>query len=223
MLFRSYLSIYQDSKSDSLYYDFGVMPKDVKYEPYGGIQNIYLDEPLHKLGDYADKLTVDFRHQKAVVKRYVKKVVLTSDMDWVWSTPADYIAEGYSRFYEKTTRESTLSGDVMSNRFSFKSFDNWTKRISEEYITRNDGGTISNGDICISIKSDTASDLDSFKTWLDENEVYAICLTGEPITTDVSDLINWDIFPTENGTYTITADAEIQPSDSQIEYYTEEV
>lgn len=42
--------------------------------------NIYLDEPLRKIGDYADY--IDFETQK--VYRNVRELIITGDEDWSW-------------------------------------------------------------------------------------------------------------------------------------------
>lgn len=99
-----YRGIYiKEGKYSGIQIEYGDTP--TAYEPYGykipvligseensNTYNIYLNEPLRKIGDYADY--IDYKNKKVV--RNVKALRLTSDIGWTFATsggvPYNYCA-----------------------------------------------------------------------------------------------------------------------------------
>lgn len=179
------------------------------YEPYGykipivcdnEIKNIYLNEPLHKINDYADILS----YSEQGVVRKIKKLVLTGE-------------ENFS--YDATYTRFALS--IPNARFTANRSD---ETPCTHYVSIHDGRSIDNvpddsiyvtaggGYVYINIKDTTYTSLADFKTYLQQQ--YA---NGTPVTI-------WYVLATEEteqikapdilaDTYTsITVDTEVQPS-----------
>lgn len=164
--------------------------------------NIYLNEPLRKIGDYADY--VDF--QNRCVVRNVKKMVLTgNESDWLKNTSilqtdaftnkalyADYVrADGYMSHYP-TAHVSYGTADYASFGISI----NICNKLSHGYDT-----------------------VDKFKAYLAEQYT-----NGTPVTvyyalaTPTADLIEPPEIPTFEGENVLTVDTTIQPSQMYVKY-----
>lgn len=101
------------------------------YEPYVEpvTTNIFLDEPLHKLGDYADY--IDFKENKVV--RNIKEVVLkggeinyighnTTGNYLMWYTPANYKNVNYI-YFNDYNRAKELCTHTITSSYIFTSKD----------------------------------------------------------------------------------------------------
>ena len=91
---------------------------DGTYEPYGYkipvnvnnvITNIYLDEPLRKIGDYSDY--IDFKNGKVV--RNIKEVVLNGSEDWYTSSGTSQVAfnKGVGYIHDTTKLPCNISSN----------------------------------------------------------------------------------------------------------------
>lgn len=162
--------------------------------------NIYLDEPLRKVGDYADY--IDFENGNVV--RYVKRKRLTK-------AGTLYTIGGLVGFY-------TGFGFLDGNYFRIKGLSNREKTFTE---TLKDGTTIwlgVNNSIVywIGILSKLGfTTLEQMNSWLSENETWIYWATKTP-TEEHIELPN---LPTFKGTNIISADTTVQPSNAEIEYY----
>lgn len=189
---------------------------DAGYEPYVEpiTTNIYLDEPLRKVGDYADY--IDFENGKVV--RNVDSYTFTGNETSAGGIPESCPCFGIS------ARISTLSlsdakvgfcnylyqgvySNVLSNsRFAFLGQTNHPYVYI--YFAKTDfpdlidySGTIAKGII---------------KQWYDNNEPMTLFYNLE---TPTEQPITLPTIPTFKGTSIVSADTTIQPSNAEIEYY----
>ena len=183
-----------------------ISPSKTDYEPYGykipitisdGIDtkttNIYLDEPLRKIGDYADY--IDFENGKVI--RKIGKVVLDgSETDWVYDS-------SLYRFSKSITNANTLENrnPIISNRFISNTSGGQTAGIGFIYSSR----------IYLYPPTDITS-TPSFKTWLSANNTEVVYELSEPIEQS----IELPTMPTLTGNVTYEISTSISPS--SIEY-----
>ena len=123
------------------------------YEPYGKYKipvtinnittNIYLDEPLRKIGDYADY--IDFKNQKVV--RNVKQITLDDSLTYNSSNSSTYIL-----FRGKL---------VLADKKIFNSTDSGNRALMSENFPINGK--------CISAQTNTE---DSLSSYHDDNAIY---------------------------------------------------
>jgi hypothetical protein len=176
------------------------------YEPYGKYKipllikgdneiithKIFLDEPLRKIGDYADY--VDFKENKVV--RNTSEKVFDGSEDWIFGT----------------TKEITQVFYYVINLYNPAHF------ISNRFVSGLDGDVekiILLGDkVYLAIKKTTASDVDTFKTWLSENNVDVIYSLAEP----TEESINLDLPKLTAKTTIIEVDTSLAPSNAYGKY-----
>lgn len=127
------------------------------YEPY--IQpiatNIYLKEPLRKIGNYADIL--DYKNKKVV--RNITSVQLTSDFNWVKYSGSDAVPNVYFANLGESIRQTNHS---ICSHFTYKS-SVWAYGKVGEFCDHP-----SNSNKYFVTDKET---VDEWKTWLDENDV----------------------------------------------------
>lgn len=161
------------------------------------ITNIYLDEPLRKIGDYAD--VIDF--ERGVVERKIKKVVFDGSDDEQWLY---YSQTGVSQKYIIT---AIVGGSaVLSDKLKSISVN----QRPNEYDSIFSGGTPP----CIAINSEIPNSSVEWRNWLSENPITAYYVLAEPTTENLA----LPKIPTFNGTTIITTDTEVEPSDIEITY-----
>lgn len=176
--------------------------------------SITLDEPLRKIGDYADK--IDFG-EMCVVREIAEKTYDGSD-DEVFTVPISTQSTWKRYPIGNTTNVYTHASmlSVISDRLP-------TKRSSEV-----DGGDISfrkgekNQNIWFFVPfdmlgektNDTNIIIERFRTWLSSYPVTVYYPLANPITTSIT----LSEIPTFSGTTIVEVDTEIQPSDMEITY-----
>lgn len=147
--------------------------------------NIYLDQPLRKVGDYADY--IDFSTGKVV--RQVSHSVLSSNLTWrSYSDNQEDVLGFYADDLPKSSYYKTKSISV-SNRFKRTDTDIAPGAVfSVNYETFYMSEVLK---ISISkerILKEGTSDINTFKSWLDENEVYIEYLLEAPDDTETIEL-----------------------------------
>ena len=186
-------------------YDFySTNDAETGYEPYHEpiTTNIYLDEPLRKVGDYADY--VDLENGKVV--RQIKKKQLKN-------AGTLYTIGGVLGFYSEW-------GFLDSNYVRSKGLCNREKSFTETWV--NDSGTtlwlgVNNPVVYwVGILSKLGfTTLAEMNAWLKENETWIYWATKTPTETPIT----LPTIPTFKGTSIISADTTIQPSNAEITYY----
>ena len=183
-----------------------------EYEPHIPTQNydIFLDEPLRKVGTYADY--IDFRSGK-IVRVIDKKVFAGSESIDIPSS----VIEGYTPF-----RNTVLDGTYPFLCSKLPYFEiNYGSAIGKgECIAKY--GLSGNNQIFFIISNDRIplDDTDAFKIWL--KQLYS---NGNPITVyyclkiPIEELIDLPRPVLNNGTNYITVKTKIQPSKVNWQYY----
>lgn len=175
------------------------------YEPYVSpiTTNIYLDEPLRKIGDAADY--IDFKEQKIV--RKVGAAKLDTSLTWV-----DYTSQvdGYYKAYTtdlKIGSDSSYESASFAKSSHFSVFGVYGRAESicfTEYATY------------ISISSSKASSVSSFKEWLTNNNIDIIYKLRKPTETSIT----LPDISTFKGTTTISVSSSngVEASNIEVEY-----
>lgn len=161
------------------------------------ITNIYLDEPLRKIGDYAD--VIDF--ERGVVERKIGKVVFDGSDDELWFY---YSQAGVSQKYIRIDvigAYTVLSDELKSISIFQRPY---------EYDSIYSGGSPPN----IAINSEIPNSSVEWRNWLSENPITAYYVLAEPTTEKLA----LPKIPTFNGTTIISTDTEVEPSDIEITY-----
>ncbi|MBE6138345.1 MAG: type II secretion system protein [Firmicutes bacterium] len=181
-----------------------------EYEPYIEplTTNIYLDEPLRKIGDYADY--IDFSSGKIVRKVGIQYFDGTEN--WV-RTGSN--GDGGSIFYlDNAVTNQPYYKNIMSNHF--KNSDD----TGSNATWLSGGGRFESSDnILASSKrlylSTTATTLTQFKSWLGSNDVYVLYSLKKPLEKEL-ELPNIKLFEDYSR---LEIDAGIKPSGFGISYY----
>lgn len=160
--------------------------------------NIYLDEPLRKIGDYAD--VIDF--ERGGVERKIKKIVF--DGSEKWSASTRFIGSLY----------------VYTDEYGIKNFSTFfcshvVDSGSAQYSKNH--GKIDNNSLSIWIMEST--NISAWKAYLkaeyDKGTPVTVWIIRENSTAESLTLPE---IPTFDGTTVITTDTEIQPSNMEITY-----
>ena len=184
------------SDGGNIYSEFQVEngSKITSYEPYKEmITNIYLDEPLRKVGEYSDY--IDFKNKKVV--RRVKKLNINNILNW----SDNYFPTLLSIL---NSNEIAKPNTIVLNNYSDK------KRFG---ITNIEGTGIGfyNCDTYWNFNN-----LNEMKTWLDNNKnMYANYVLQNPIEQTLelpSILLNKD-------TSVVSVNTSVLPSNIELEYY----
>lgn len=161
--------------------------------------NIYLDEPLRKVGDYADY--IDLENGKVV--RNVGNKIFNGTENWIIAT-----SWGHHAFYIPNQTNMISWGTslgALSTHFKTYTGLSVTTLINEWVI----GGSN------MVFANENYTDTISFKSWLSENNVEVLYPLKESIEEDIT-LPN---LPTFKGTSILNADTTIQPSNAEVTYY----
>ena len=188
------------------------------YEPYVEpiTTNIFLDEPLRKLGDYADY--IDFKENK-VVRKCVKKYL--KDYDWLeYRTLTDGDGVHYDLYCNDNSIIPSMINQVnlwspaiaKSNIFPiYATYENdkihfgiilwtWTMNVRVNFPQ----------EYC----ADTSNVIASFKAWLNEYNPYMVRVLAEPVI----ESLNIDLPKLNAKTSIIEVDTSILPANAYGKY-----
>lgn len=172
-----------------------------EYVPYTEpiTTNIYVNEPLRKVGDYADY--IDFKNQKVV--RNIKERIFNGSENW-----STYSAEG--KYYTSVLNDSfsTLDKGICSH---FVWVDG--ARTDGQCDFGGNGTTYFNFFVKDAVLFPTKDDLISF---LQENNVKIVAVSETPDDTEIAKLPK---LPTIQGTTVYSIDTTVQPSNMNVTYY----
>ena len=164
--------------------------------------HIYLDEPLRKVGDYADY--IDFKNQKVV--RKVKELTLDGTETWYkGTTMADTIA-----FYIKPNNILNLSNQysILSDKFIIKS--SGVSSIDNEFA-QNTGINVYFKINKSRLNSET---IDEMKAWVTANNIQLYYILAIP----TEETISLPALKTFKGTNIMTVDTAVLPSNIKAKY-----
>lgn len=200
---------FRDSTSASTEWDGWVQCEKggaaTAYEQYKEQKyNIYLDEPLRKIGDYADY--IDFENKKVV--RNISKTTIDQNSSFgKFSAVTDYAA-----FYFAQSDIGYI--EVKSPTFKYhKCYNaNTNTSWSDDYQI---GGSIATtyNRICFTLPNTITSTTEA-KTWLAENPIEVLYCTNK-ISEETIELPDIQLY---KGINTITVDTDVQPSNMSITY-----
>ena len=175
--------------------------------------NIYLNEPLRKIGDYADY--IDFENRKVVRKIY--KHSITINDTWYFFNDTT-IYNLYRQSVMITDKRSMVSGSrvpglcnvLISNKGGWNYWYDETVHFGQAnsaiyFITKN--------------KYSTVTEIYNYLSNNGENEVYIMYTLATPIEEEI-ELPN---IPTIKGTTILEVDTTIQPSNLEVVYKGKEV
>ena len=184
------------------------------YEPYvGQTYSIYLDEPLRKLGNYAEY--IDFTNGQVI--RYINKIDLDGDEKWTtWGV--NNSKEGITGFYSYLLRDlqvpiagsdrTALSNFLPYNHSSWGGAQVGCRSNGNYFLFSVDNSYLS--DI-----SSNDSAIASFKSLLSANNAEFYYILEEFPEPEVIDLPN---IPTDRGTITLTVETTVPPSNVSVTY-----
>lgn len=178
-----------------------------EYESYKGNQttHIYLDEPLRKVGDYADY--IDFKNQKIV--RNAAKATLNGSETW---TQTANTSEGvYQGFALSNSAYNIPKGNNLvcfSDKFPYLSSAVEKNTIRME---KNSAYTLR---IIIGAEYVPDLELSTFKTWLSTNNVKIVY----PLAAPTEESIALPALKTFKGKSIISADTTVLPSNIKVKY-----
>ena len=159
--------------------------------------NIYLNEPLRKIGDYADY--IDFKNSKVV--RQLKHLRLTSDLNWISASSGS--------FPYKYCNVSDIASGVPDKTFMCNNYQiiakntyNTDQRIC--YRLNYNGFFVTDSNYVY---------VDDFNEMLDNNNVYVIYPINQ--TEETIELPN---IPTLKGNNILEVDTKTQPSNMEVIY-----
>ena len=169
------------------------------YEPYQGSQitYIYLDEPLRKVGDYADY--IDFKNKKVIRKIATK--LLNGNEVWKYEK-LDY----GNNFY-------TNIKDALGNQY-IPIFSNKFKYYTNGILSNNFSCRISSSKN-LNLRYQGYDNADKFKEWITLNNVEIVYQLATPLeqTIELPNIL------TGKGNNKVTIGTKIQPSKIELTYY----
>ena len=180
------------------------------YEPYKGktTKHIYLDEPLRKIGDYADY--IDFKNQKVV--RCIGEITLDGTENWVYQESNNII------YLSIKNKNLSRTHDSFSTHFLFQD----SKNAIDPYFVVVNSSTLGNVVLRFYQQGDNIiySTADEFKTFLVDqynsgNPVKLLCNCYNVVETAVT-IPNLAAPKSERAT--IMVDTSIKPSNMKIKY-----
>lgn len=181
---------------------------------YNETTNIYLDEPLRKIGEYSDY--IDFANGKVV--RQLGEVILDGDED-------------ISRVSARSNKYRFVVGIDNINMIAISNMGDYNPILSDKYISKNRDQTYANetgigyGDgssyyknLIIYDENLSSFTIEQFKTWLQSNNVTVDYVLATP----TEESITLPNIPTIDGNNTLNIETEITPSQVYIKYKSNE-
>ena len=177
------------------------------YEPYKPPQsfNVYSPDVLHGVGAAHDTVILDFDRRKAELVKAIGFTQLKSNDNW------------NDNFFPVIFKR--LNPTMKGNLYAMCNYMPYANNVVATVQGSNVAGTA----IAVYRANtiDGVSDLDSFKAWLSDKDVYAYYPLATSTTTDITSLQDWDALPNLKGTWILTATGGTEPT-LQAEFYSEE-
>ena len=178
--------------------------EDSTYEPYKETTtNIYLDEPLRKIGDYADY--IDFKEQKIVRKISKEKIDGTEE----WNNQED-TTNNFQIFYTNKYKNNVLyTRNTLSNKF--KNISSRDLQDAMEAYTIQTG--LNDGAVYISLPKTIASNSTEVQNFFKNNltEYYYISKNSNINKVNLPEIL------TNDGVNKLSIKTVINPSNIEID------
>ena len=169
------------------------------YEPYKEkITNIYLTEPLRKVGDYADY--IDFNNKKVV--RNIKEILFNGNERWAMEL-LSYGGNGGNNFY--TMLSDALAGNsykIYSNRFEYKTNGDLRPNYSCRISSSNN----------LNMRYSKMTSITNFQNFLKENNTTVVYALKTPI----EQAIDLPDIKTLDGNSILSINTEVSPSNVKL-------
>lgn len=169
--------------------------------------NIYIDEPLRKIGDFADY--IDFLRGK-VVRNIIKDILEVRGLSSIGTVDGYY---NYNRLYNsRKVINDQNQKQVFSNKMIGLSIADYKSYVGECISCNN-----SNTAIFLKISNNRFSEysIAAANQWLNENPVDIYYVVNTPI----EESITLEPIPLQDGINNIITETTIQPSNVVVEYY----
>jgi hypothetical protein len=216
---KIYLNWYNDTKNqsnltkliDDVLNNFIIEDGDTftGYEPYIEpiTTNIYLNEPLRKIGDYTDY--IDF--EKGKVFRQIGEEIYDENTSFSLPTGTYWHEEGVTTAFTKKIPTDALPNALgikcLANLVGYQQATTLNKKIP--YISGNAT------QIIFAVKNETASNIDELKTFLTDNNLQIVY----PLKEETPEIVTLPNIPTNKGTTIIEVDTSILPSNMEVVYW----
>lgn len=173
------------------------------------VVDIYLDEPLRRVGNYSDY--IDYKNKRIV--RNVGYRVLDGTEDWVIHTTTDSVKvfrceEVLSPLVGASLNDTFMTHFALTDVYSTATFESGWYRFAYNQASF----TISSSRLYVSAQQTTVED---FNAWLSENKPIIVYPLDESVFEDVE----LPKLPQFKGTTVYEAQTEIPPSGMQVQYY----
>jgi len=162
--------------------------------------NIYLNEPLRKIGDYEDY--IDFKNKKVV--RNIKEITFNGTENWKKNP------YGTNAYYLVDNTALTMQNLKLIDSTHFKGVS-----YNDRTITENNIIFIDDSYDAINVRNTEHTNLNSFTTFLKNNQVKVNYVLTTPMEEDI-DLPDIKLF---EGINVITIDTKIKTSEFKVTYY----
>lgn len=184
--------------------------KNTDFEAYQKpqVNNIYLDQPLRKVGDYADY--IDLNNKKII--RNVKHIEFSGNEDW-----SKYVSvDKHYQFMVKDNKFSDSTNLVLSNYYK-------ADKATGGYFSGKDYAVISVDGSRIRFKDKDISSVDEWKAKLQtyfnngnslKTDYVLVSSTEEDIDVDIPDMLN-----AIKGTKILAINTKVQPDNIETIYY----
>ncbi|MBR5227995.1 MAG: hypothetical protein IKV94_05095 [Clostridia bacterium] len=194
--------------------------ESTSYEPYGykipikvttdgntTLHNIYLAEPLRKLGEEKDY--IDF--EKGQIVRKIGKAVYDENSNWTLQSASYWFESGVTTaFYTQIPVDALANSqglECLSNLFKFDSTSDGINK-SKPYISGNIGNLV------VNFNNEKVSSLEQLETYLTQTKLEIVYKLNSPVYKN----IKLPGIYTTKGTTSIAIDTEISPSEFVLNY-----
>ncbi len=179
------------------------------YEPYGKykipikvndklVDNIYLDEPLRKVGNYSDY--IDYENSKVVRNIHYNEINNTSIFGKSSSSTENFNYYFVNFDNAKVGNEVPIMSNIGGGTF-------------KEFNLKNKYGVFTNQNITYFIALSNITSLEAAKEFVTNNNVYANYVLDKP-SEEIIDLLEFQI----NENDTITLGTSVEPSNIEVEF-----
>lgn len=187
-----------------------IKPRLELYDKEPITTNIYLNEPLRKLGDYVDY--IDF--EKGKVFRQVGEEIYDENTSYSLITSTYFYEEGVTTAFgckiPTDGLPNAMGMECITNLLEYKKSTVLDKKVP--YISGN------TSQIVFALKNETASNIDELKTFLADNNLQIVY----PLKEETPEIVTLPNIPTHKGTTIIEVDTNILPSNMEVKYYGKE-
>ena len=187
------------------------------YEPYKEPQtlNVYTPQILHGLGDVSDTVVLDFDNRKAELVQNIEQKVF--DGGWSGYSQTGNICKAFHTTIPPRRVSPVGIIDVASDIFIATTASLLNNAVYQ--IAGNTNTLVVN--VTLDANALESADIDGFNTFMSLHPATIYYVLRTPITTDISNLQDWDNMPDISGTIILTANSTAKPKFNVTYYSTE--